>query len=299
MKLVFPLVVICTLSCYLSGAKVTANENKTVSNQTADPRVSLAPGWYVNGDLFAQYNSMGAFALFEMTYNKPLTEKMNMVWSHLELGYHTGVSPTSSSVGVHGEWMPAAIFRLRLLYDFNIFHGAYGSLVEAENPDVPHDEDDISKPSLGGPGIGHRVMLYPVLQMMYRGLALRNQNELMFFGVHTDSPYWFNWQIESFSKASDFVFTERVNVMYDLLVKYKSRYLFVGPFYSLALQTGANYRRQQVGIDIYAEPFDSVGKKVIPHFMLITGFNLEETYRKHEFVVIVNVGINVDKRRSL
>ena len=264
----------------------------------SDDSQLLKPGWYFNADLFAQYNSLGAFALMEVTWNRPLKAKMNMVWSHLELGSHMGSSPAATTVGVHGEWMPVALFRLRLLYDFKMFHGTYGSLKSIDNQNVPHDEDDMAKSGFGKRGIGHRVMLYPVIQALYKGLLFRNQNEFVFYGVHIDSPYWYNWQIETISEPKDFFLTERVNLMYDLLVQHKSRNLFVGPFYSLVWQPSTDFRRQRMGIDIYTEPFNNEGKKVIPHFMFITGYNLEEHYRRHEFVFVLNAGINIDKRRA-
>ena len=267
------------------------------NDDTAKAQNLLKKGWYINANLFAQYNSLGAFALLEATWNVPLKEKMNMVWSHVELGSHMGVSPAATSVGVHGEWMPLALLRLRLIYDFKMFHGTHGSLLGIDSKSTPHDEDDMARPGLGKGGIGHRVMLYPVIQALYKGFLFRNQNEVVLYGVHIDSPYWFNWQIESISKPRDFILTERVNLMYDLLVKHKSRILFVGPFYSLAWQPSTNFRRQRTGIGIYTEPFNNKGKKIVPHFMLIAGYNLEEHYRRHEFVFILNAGFNIDKRR--
>ena len=257
----------------------------------------LRPGWYVQTDLYVQYNSLAVLGVFEASYNLPLREKMNMVWSHVEGGPHLTVNPSATSIGVHGEWMPVALFKLEVLYDYLIFHGAFGALTEFDAVDAPHDEDDMSRSSLGKFGTAHRLVISPVLQALYRGVLLRNENQLTLYGANTEAPYWFNWDIESLSEPNDFVFGERISIMYDILVRHESRMLFAGPSYSLTWQPSTHFRRQRVGVDFYAEPFDT-RNKVVPHFMLITGFNLEETYRKHEFVVIVNAGINIDRRRT-
>jgi len=255
----------------------------------------MEPGWYVAADLAGGWNSWALYGKVEATYRHPLREKMDMVWSHGELGYRLAVSPAATRWGVHGEIMPAAFFRLRLHYDSVFFHGFYGSLRTMPRNDVPHDEADIA----GGPsrpGVGHRVWLNAVLQGKWKALALRNATELVWYAADTAQNYFFNWEYETISKQSDFVFENRFGLLVNLLEKRSPHALYVGPFYALVLQPSTDFRRQRAGIDLYAEPFGPTRRMGTPRIYVIAGMNIEETYRTGELYVIASLGSTWDLR---
>lgn len=247
--------------------------------------------WYIQTDLIGAWNPWGALSMNEATWQMPYRIKNDMVWSHLELGMRFAISPASSKLGIHLEWMPAAFLQIRAHYDANLYHGLLGYLLTFDRFDAPHDEPDIY--DLAGTekvGFGQRFWVMTVLRASYKFVVIRNQTDSVWFSVNSKSPYVFNWEYETLLSPNAFVLDNRIQLLFNLLYHHAPRTLYLGPFYDVIYAPGTNYRRQRTGIDIFTEPFKNAGKWGVPRLFSVIGFNLEERYRTNEFLLIVGIG---------
>ncbi|MBN2530308.1 MAG: hypothetical protein JXR76_28220 [Deltaproteobacteria bacterium] len=273
------------------GGSATAAKSPSSSEEAV-----LTPGWVLESDFLAVYNPEAVALVGTLQYQIPLTQKHNMVWSQVALGYQLEATPVNSCLGVNFEWMPAAFLRLRASYCLLFFHGFWGSLAEFNTLDETVNDDDVMDSDKARAALGHRLGLSPLLIVYFRGVLFLNETNVKWYLMDNRKPYWFNWETFAMSESRDVTLLNQTLLMFNFFHARKVQTFFLGALYELTSQPSTDFRRQLTAGVIRLEPFKTVGRIGKIHFTVIGGIYLEDFYREHEWMVLLGVGTAIDFR---
>jgi len=215
---------------------------------------------------------------------------------YLELGGAIGVNPAYSQASAHLEWVPIAVLQLRLQYDLYGFFGANGALLQFPSASSRFGNDEIK--AAGGSettGLGHRVLVSPVLRLRAGPVVLRSQTDVAWFRLSSSDGWFYEWEYDTLVAHSDFVVSNRSAVLLELWHGAGEATLLAGPAYEITHAFDAAITRQRAEGVVFWSPVDTLGAFARPRVFAVGGVDLMDRNRRHDPFVILGVGIDLDR----
>jgi hypothetical protein len=245
-------------------------------------------------DLAGGYNPAALATTADIFFRHVYHQDNSPLWNGLYLqgGSQIRLSPAFGRIGVYAEWMPVAVFQLRMQVDRFRFFGNYGSLLDFADKNAPFG--DTEKDARDGEeltGVGNRVLLQPVLRAKFGRYIVRNKTDYAFYELPEPGPYYLEQEYDTLLKTSDRLIANELTVLYTYPLP--ETFLF-GPYYEYVHSFGAKLTRQRIGATFYYEPVKKYKMFDAPRFYIQTGFNLQDRNRDNEFYFNAGFGADIN-----
>jgi len=215
---------------------------------------------------------------------------------YLELGGAVGVNPAYLQAGPHVEWVPVALLQLRAQYDLYGFFGANGALLRFPSAASRFGDGEIK--AAGGTettGLGHRLLISPVLRARIGRVVLRSQTDLAWFALSSTAGWFYEWEYDTLVARRGLVVSNRTALLFELWHGPGEATLLVGPGYEITHSTTADITRQRAEGVVFWSPVETFGRFARPRIFLLAGVNLADRNRGHDPFAVLGVGIDLDR----
>ncbi len=218
---------------------------------------------------------------------------------YFQLGLSAGANPAYAQGSLSAEWVPTTPLQLRLQYDAFGFFGTNGSLLRLPSARSKFGTAEID--ALSGreeSGLGHRVMLNPVLRARFGRVVLRNESEVSWYRMSSRTGWYYEWEHDTLLGDNDWLLGNRTTVFVELWRGAGEAALLVGPTYDVTRAGQADITRHRVGAAAYFEPpgrwlgFDRV------RFFAMAGANIADRNRQGEPFAILGIGGDIEFGRA-
>jgi hypothetical protein len=215
---------------------------------------------------------------------------------YLELGGAVGVNPAYLQGSGHVEWVPIALLQLRAQYDLYGFFGANGALLRFPSASSRFGDADI-KAARGSEntGLGHRLLISPVLRIRVGRALLRSQTDVAWFALSSSSGWFYEWEYDTLVARHGLVISNRTALLGELWHGAGDAMLLVGPGYEVTRSTTADLTRQRVEGVVFWSPVETFGSFARPRLFVVAGVNLVDTNRRHDPFAVFGVGADLDR----
>ena len=248
-------------------------------------------------DAVARYNPRGvmiydglALRWFQEDEQSPLARGR-----YAQLGATVGLCPAYAQGSIAGEWLPIAPLQLRLQYDAFGYFGANAALLRFPSPSSKFGDEELA--ALHGSeqaGIGHRVMLNPVLRARIGWLILRSQTDLAWYVLSRSSGWYYEPEYDTLLAERDWLAANRTVLMGELWHGTGDTTFLVGPMYEFTRSGTARIVRERVGATAYWAPAARWLGLDRPRVYALAGVNLVDRNRQGEIFAVLGFGGDVD-----
>ena len=215
---------------------------------------------------------------------------------YLEVGGAIGVNPAYSQGSLHVEWVPLAVLQLRVQYDLYGFFGANGALLQFPSASSRFGDDEI-KVAKGSEhtGLGHRVLVSPVLRLRAGRVVLRSQTDVAWFALSSSDGWFYEWEYDTLVAHSDLVVSNRTALLVELWRGAGESTLLAGPAYEVTHAMEADITRQRAEGVVFWSPVEKLGAFSRPRLFMVAGVDLVDRNRRHDPFAIVGLGVDLDR----
>ena len=213
------------------------------------------------------------------------------LWDGLyyQAGLQANVNPAYSRTGMHLEWLPIAVLKLRLQYDRYYFSGSNGSLLAfASADDLFGDDELLAREGDEVSGYGDRALFHFELRAKLNNVIIRNVTDLAYYQFPGAGPYYLEREYEILMATSDDVVSNQLFLLFEN--KNDNSNYFIGPCYDYVHVRKSGLTRERFGVTGYQEFNDAIGKLKKPRWYFQSGIYLNERNREDEFYLIIGVG---------
>jgi hypothetical protein len=244
------------------------------------------------GDLGGRINPRGLVFLGGINYRNRYRydEKYDVVSAYWQTGLGLGVSPAALQANLHFEWMPWVFLPLRLQYDYYQYTGSNSALLSFNSANSPYGDDVRDNRHDEEMASGHRFLFQPTLQGKFDRFIIRNQTDVAFFRFSGRGPYFLEIGQDILLKDSDFLFSNRTQLLYSIYPDNQNKKLLVGPYYEIAHAREAGITQQKLGLSFYWEPAASFRYIGRPHLGAIIAVHLEDPNRQGQLYFLMGAG---------
>lgn len=212
-----------------------------------------------------------------------------------EIGLDLGVSPALLETGVHGEWMPVRVFRVRAEYHALLYYGTLGYMLSWPDDDVAYgDEEADAREGEEEFGIGHRFSFQPTFQAKVGPIIVRNTTVFYthFLGGF-DGPYMRERVFDQLQAEHDGIVTNTTILAAEVWDGPGEAMAIVGPMYETVSTLESGTGRQRVGGVAVVIPKDTLGSVHRPRVYIQSGVNLNDRNRDGAFFVQGGFGVDI------
>jgi hypothetical protein len=251
----------------------------------------------LTGDLFARVAPDGAmiFAGVLRRWGVSDGDAPLLQGRYFQAGASVGVNPAYAQGAISGEWVPVAPLQLHAQYDLYEFFGANGALLRF--PSAASRFGKAEQDALAGSdrsGVGHRLMLSPVLRARAGRLILRSQTDLAWFALSTAPGWFYEWEYDTLLAERDFLVSNRTTMLFEVWRGDGETTLLAGPGYEVTHAGKSGITRQRAEGVVYWSPATRLGDLDRPRLFAVAGVNIEDRNRQLEPFVVLGVGADID-----
>ncbi len=214
---------------------------------------------------------------------------------YLELGASVGANPAYAEAAVRAEWVPIAPLQLRVQYDLYGFFGANGALLRFPSPSSRFGAAEIR--AAGGSetsGLGHRLLLSPVLRARVGPLVLRSQTDIAWFALSSSEGWFYEWEYDTLLARRDLVVSNRSTLFFELWRGAGEATLLAGPGYEVTHAARAGITRQRAEGVLFWSPADRLGRLSRPRLFAMAGVNVVDRNRQGDPFAVLGVGADLE-----
>ncbi|OFX19551.1 MAG: hypothetical protein A2V77_10230 [Anaeromyxobacter sp. RBG_16_69_14] len=214
---------------------------------------------------------------------------------YLEFGASVGVNPAYSQAAARVEWVPLAPLQLRVQYDLYGFFGANGALLRFPSASSRFGAPEID--AAGGSeesGLGHRLLLSPVLRARVGPIVMRSQTDLAWFALSSSAGWFYEWEYDTLVARRDLVVSNRSTLLFEIWRGTGEATLLAGPGYEVTHATRANITRQRAEGVLFWSPTDELGFLARPRLFAMAGVNVVDRNRRGDPFAVVGLGADLD-----
>jgi hypothetical protein len=184
------------------------------------------------------------------------------------VGISVGSNPAYAQGNFFAEWVPFAPLQLRAQYDAFGFFGANGALLSFPSAGARFSDAELdARSGSERTGVGHRVMLSPILRAQLGPLLLRNQTDVAWYRLSSDQGWFHEWEYDT---------------------------LLAGPAYEVTRAGKAHLTRQRVEGVVFWPPVDRLGAFARPRLLGVLGVNVQDRNREGDVFVVAGMGVDLD-----
>lgn len=242
-------------------------------------------------DLISLVNPLG-ISLSAKGFNRQVYHHDKLpLWDGLyyQAGLQANVNPAYSRAGMHLEWLPIAVLKLRLQYDRYYFSGSNGSLLTfASANDLFGDDELLAREGDEVSGYGDRALFQFELRAKLNNVILRNVTDLAYYQFPGAGPYYLEREYEILMATRDDIVSNQLFLLFES--KNDNSSYFIGPYHDYVHVRKSGLTRERFGVTGYQEFDDAIGKLKKPRWFIQSGIYLNERNREDEFYLIVGIG---------
>jgi len=261
-------------------------------SQTTEGKDNLGGRYYLAGSLLGRINPQAGGFQGSIRYRNvyKYSDEYKMDSAYWQTSFGVGISPAVISASVHAEWMPWLFLTMRVQYDYYAYLGANNALLSFKSPDADYgnsvlkDRDDEESAS------GHHFLFQPSLQGKIGKIVFRNQTDLSYYRFSGRGPYFWEPAYDTLLKDGDFLFANRMFVLYEIYKKSPSETLLAGPYYEVTRADDAHITQQKIGAAVYWTPADSLWLLKNPKLVMVTGYHLQDPNREDSLFLMLGAG---------
>ncbi|MCK4710327.1 MAG: hypothetical protein KAU21_17050 [Gammaproteobacteria bacterium] len=242
-------------------------------------------------DLISLINPLGISLSANGFYRQVYRHDESPLWDGLyyQTGLQANLNPAFARAGIHLEWLPVAILKLRLQYDRFYFSGSNGSLLSfASADDLFGDDELLAREGEEVSGYGDRALFQFEFRAKLNNMIIRNITGLVYYRFPGDGPYYLEREYEILMATSDDVVSNQTFLLFEN--KNEKGSSFIGPYHDYVHVRKSNLTRERLGVTWYQEYTASVGAVQEPHWFIQSGIYLNERNREDEFYLVAGVG---------
>ena len=249
--------------------------------------------WVASIDVAIGDNPATLGLLAETRYRHIYRRDISPLWDGLysQGGFQLSVTPAFGRIGAHIEWLPIAMFQLRLQYDHYHFFGQHGSLLTYGSGNEAFGDDEIKgRKGEEITGTGDRILFQPILQMKFGPYIVRDRIDYAAYSFSGDGPFYHEWEYDTLLTTNDHLFVNQLMLYYELIPKSDGEHLLFGPFHEYVRASNAKLVRTRVGANLYYAPAVKCLGFNQPRIWAQAGWNLKDRNRDDEIFFVIGVG---------
>jgi len=242
-------------------------------------------------DLVGLYNPLGLSVSVKSYQRRVYRHDPLPLWDGLyyQLGGQALVTPAFSRAGVHAEWLPIAILKLRAQIDRLYFSGAFGSLLTFNTANESFDDDVIeNREGEERSGYGNRSSFQITLQTKHQHFIVRNITEQVHYQFPGSGPYYLERENELLLARSDSVLSNQIYVLYETKTPAYQR--MIGPYHSYVSVDKSGNKSERLGLTWYQQFNKKMATLNNARWYLQAGKYLQEPNRKDEVYLLLGIG---------
>ena len=242
-------------------------------------------------DMVSQVNPLGLALTANGYYRQIYNHDKSPLWDGLyyQVGAQAHVNPAFSRAGIHFEWLPVAVLKLRLQYDRYSFSGGNGSLLAFASADALFGDnvlefregDELS-------GYGDRSLFRFELRVKHNRLIFRNVTDLAYYRFLGGGPYYLEREHEILMATRDHIVSNQLFLLFETKTK-NSRY-YIGPYHDYLDVSKSGLSRERLGVTGYQEFNKTLGGMKNLRWFVQAGTYQSERNREDEMYLIVGMG---------
>lgn len=257
------------------------------SNKTsAEAKAKIA------ADIITQYNPIGLAGIIELDNRYIYHKDTSPIWNGLyfQEGLGVTVTPAYLTGSVSLEWLPIAIFKLRLGYDASTYFGNYKLSFDSTSD----FGDSIRKEYKGNEDTGssNAALIQPTLQMKLGKVILVNQTDLTRYSFYGDGPNFLVNQYDLLVEKKDSIIANKLQVLYEVINENDKKILIMGPYYEFVRTDNTDLVSKRLGGILYYIPNDIIWGRKNPRLFIQSGVYLSDPNRKNGFFIIAGGGLD-------
>jgi len=259
---------------------------------TANP--SLSPE--VSIEAIGISNPIAAAIRGEVYYRYIYRKDTSPLWNdlYIQSGVQYLVSPAFARGGVHLEWLPIAVFQLRLRYDYDYYAGNAGSLLNFNSRNAAYS-DKVVDARKGSELTAHanRIVINPILRVKFGEFIVRNSLNYYRYQISANHPYFLERSLDILVAQKGQIYSNKLSMLHILNLPTAKKTL-VGPLFEYLYSKEANLTQQRLGL-LWFQTL----KKQSKHFkdtrwFTLLSFFLEDRHRENEIYLGFGIGTNFD-----
>ena len=213
------------------------------------------------------------------------------LWDGLyyQTGLQLNINPAFVRAGLHVEWLPVAVLKLRLQYDRLYFSGSNGSLLVFSSADELFGDDELlAREGDEVSDYGNRLLLRFELRAKLKNLIIRNVTDLMQYQFPGAGPYYLEREYEILMASNDDVVSNQIFFLYESKNEKYSNY--VGPYHDYVHVSKSDLIRERLGVTWFQEFNEAFGHLEKPRWYVQLGMYLNDPNRADEYYLVFGVG---------
>ncbi|HSN13696.1 MAG TPA: hypothetical protein VLT61_03635 [Anaeromyxobacteraceae bacterium] len=214
---------------------------------------------------------------------------------YAQLSATLGVNPAWTQGSLTAEWVPIAPLQVYVQYDAFAFFGAYGSLLRLPSADSGFGSEEIE--ALRGreqAGVGHRVLLTPVLRAKVGRLVVRSQTDLAWYRLSATAGWYYESEYVTILSENDWLLANRTAVMVELWRGEGTATLLAGPMYDVTRAGAARIVRQRAGAAAFWSPAARWLGIDRPRVYALAGVHLSDRNLQGKPFAVIGLGGDLD-----
>ena len=242
-------------------------------------------------DLISLANPLGISLSANGFYRQVYHHDKSALWDGLyyQVGMQANLNPAFSRAGMHLEWLPVAILKLRLQYDEYYFSGSNGSLLSfASANDLFGDDELLAREGDEVSGNGDRVLFRAEIRAKLNRMIFRNITDLAYYQFPGAGPYYLEREYEILMARRDDIISNQLYFLFE--TRNENSHYFIGPYHDYVRVSESGLTRERFGVTGYKEFKAALWGLQKPRLFIQSGIYLKERNRKDEFYLIVGIG---------
>lgn len=199
------------------------------------------------------------------------------------------------------EWLPLAILKLRLQYEFWVWSGAHlglGHGLTFTGEDAPFDPETLeARQGEEDPNVGHRLLLQTTVQLKIWRIVMVDTLDVAGWYVHGGGPgqYYYDSVDDNLIRkgAMDGTINNRLLVGAIPWDGEGDAQLVTGPVYDYTRSISAGIERHRLSLLAALTPFHELWGVSKPTLILLGGINLEDRNRAKELFLLGGIRLEV------
>jgi len=242
-------------------------------------------------DLVSQINPLGLALTANGYYRQIYHHDDSPLWDGLyyQAGAQAHINPAFSRAGIHFEWLPVAILKLRLQYDRYYFSGSNGSLLPFVSADELFGDDELKlREGDEVSAYGDRSLFRLELRIKHNRVIFRNVTDLAYYQFPGSGPYYLEREHEILMATKDDVVSNQMFLLLETSAK-NSR-LYIGPYYDYVSVSKSGLTRERLGLTAYQTYNKTLAGMKDVRWYVQAGTYLNERNREDELYLIAGIG---------
>lgn len=242
-------------------------------------------------DVAGLYNPLGLSLSVKTFRRQVYRDDPSPLWNGLyyQAGGQAVITPAFTRAGVHLEWMPVAVMKLRAQLDRLYFSGAFGSLLTFNSASDSFSDKVIeSRDGEERTGYGTRSAVQLTLQVKFQSIIVRNLTEQVNYQFPGSGPYYLEREFELLMATDDTLTSNQFYVLYE--TKQNTTQRLVGPYHSYVSVDKTSNKTERLGITWYQQNNKQFGMLKNTRWYLQAGQYLNDPERDGEFYLLLGVG---------